>query len=1057
MIENSILIASRQLATLRLFSTALLLCAVLMQPILADARGFAEVPAQEKNVTGKVLAGDNDEPLPGVNVIIKGTSRGTVTDMNGDYSISVPDDETVLSYSSVGYVSEEVAVGNRSVIDLTLAPDITSLEELVVIGYGTQKKRDLTGSVGSVSGKELKDVTISSIENSLQGRVAGVSVNQNSGAPGAGANINIRGFNTLQGNTQPLYVIDGIPVVANNDYVAGGDRRQVGNNPMATLNPNEIESIDILKDASATAIYGSRGANGVIIVTTKRGKRGATQVDLESSVGFQYGLKEYEVLETPTYIAWANESARRENEPLNYTQQDSLGAIGTNTNWQEEILNSGAAIQNYQLSVSGGNENVRYSVIGGYFDQAGFLEASQFKRYTLRSNLEMKVSDKITIGHNLSFSRIQTDAVLAESGAGLEGPVNAALIWRPDIPVFIDSLNRYGDITLDGPTEILSEGKEENPVAALREIVNELTTNRFLGSVYAEWEIVEGLRFRTSLNADYSNSNRNFYASKRSAFGNEQGGFAGLYNTNFLGLLNENILTYSRYFGDSHHLSVMGGYTVQQNVAERRNMVNQDFKVEVNRAYGITTGTQVPTLGVGKSKETFLSYLGRAVYTLSDRYIFTVTARYDGSSKFWSDDQWGFFPSAAAAWRVIDEPFMSDQDFFSNLKFRASWGQSGFQEIGPYGTLAAYSNRNYAFGGTEVAGYFVSDTDKPGVGWQTTTQTNLGMDVSFLNNRLAFIFDVYDKVSEDLLIRVPVPPNTGYGTILKNIGEIENRGVEATVDAVIVQNRDISWSINANVSFNDIEVTNLGEVDRFFGSNFNNRRQALIVEPGQEPGLFYGHVTDGIFDDEEDIESWQGGAQVGFSEPGERRYVDINNDSTINSDDRTVIGNPYPDFTYGISTNFNYKGLNINILFQGSQGNDLMNVNSMRLYGNSAQKNILVDRYENRWTPANPTAPYPKAGATDINQDYIEDWIIEDGSYLRMKSITVGYDVPLQSDFIRRLNVYARGENLLTFTDYSGYNPDVNSLSNTAGFARGIDFGGYPLPKIITIGLVLGL
>jgi len=1054
---GKILLTNRRLARLLLYST--------VAQLLAFTALFGYTHAAERNklgeapqvvITGTITSEDDGETLPGVNVLEKGTNNGVVTDINGKYRINVGENATLI-FSSVGYTTEEIAVGNRSVIDIAMLPDVTQLGEVVVIGYGTQKKKDITGAVGSVSGDELKDVTISSIENSLQGRVAGVNVTQNSGAPGAGININIRGFNTLQGSTQPLYVIDGIPVVPNNDYVASGDRRGVGNNPMANLNPNEIESIDILKDASATAIYGSRGANGVVIITTKRGKEGDLQIDLESSLGFQFGLKKYDVLETPTFVGWSNEGARNDGNELNYTEADSLNAVQTNTDWQDEILNNGAPIQNYNLSFSGGNENVRYSVIGGYFDQEGFLKASEFKRYSLRSNLDVKLGEKFNLGHNLSFSRVETDAVLAESGAGLEGPVNAALIWRPDIPVFIESEGRYGDITMDGPSNVLSEGKEENPVAALQEITNQLFTNRFLGSIYGEWEIIEGLRLRVSMNADYSDSKRNFYANKKTALGNERGGLAGLYSTSFLGVLNENTLSFNRYFGSDHHINAVVGFTAQQNTVERRNMENQDFKVEVNEAYGITSGTQVPSLGVFRSKETFLSYLGRFVYTLKDRYILTLTARADGSSKFWRDDQWGYFPAVAAAWRVSDEPFMQDQNVFSNFKFRGSWGQSGFQEIGPYGTLASYSNRNYAFGRSEVAGYFVSDTDKPGVGWQTTTQTNIGVDLGFFENRLSITADWYDKTSEDLLIFVPVPPNTGYSTILKNIGEMQNTGFEFTANALAVQNQEFSWNISGNIAFNNIEVVDLGGIERFFGSNFNNRRQILLVEQGQAPGVFYGHETAGIFDDQAEVDAWENGAQAGLSEPGERKYVDIDGDSTITPDDRKVIGNPYPDFTYGFSTSLSYKNFNLNILFQGTHGNDIMNVNSMRLYGDGDNKNILTERYENRWTASNTTAPYPRAGANSINNDYMEDWIVEDGSYLRMKSISIGYDIPLNSEVIRRVNVYARGENLLTFTKYSGYNPDVNSLNNANQFARGIDFGGYPLPKIITIGAVLGL
>ena len=1011
-------------------------------------------PAQ--TITGQVIDLSTDEPLPGVNVLAKGTTTGTVTDVEGNYRLTVDDAVTTLVYSSIGFETVEEAINGRSTINLSLAPDIQSLSEVVVVGYGTQRREDLTGSIASVSGEELTNLTVSSFDQALQGKVAGVQVNQNSAAPGGGLNINIRGLNTFNGNTQPLYVIDGIPVIANNNAIAGGDRRGVGTNPMAMLNPNEIESIDILKDASATAIYGSRGANGVVIITTKRGKSGAPRIDVNASVGVQTGLRQYDLLETPQYVNWANLSARVTGGEIKYTPEDSLRAIQTNTDWQDEILNPGALVQDYQVTFSGGSENTKYAVVAGVFNQEGIVKSSNFRRYSIRSNLDKAVTDRISIGHNLSFSRITTDAVIAEVNAGLEGPVNTALIWRPDIPVYIDSLNRYGDITEDGPANVLSEGKEENPVAALEEIDNRLTTDRFLGSLYADWEFVEGLTLRSTLNADISRSDRNVYYNTTTALGNERGGLAGLYSRRFNALVNENTLSYNKDLGNSQ-ISAVVGYTIQQNTVENQNMENTGFDVEVNRALGIASGTGVPSLNVFKNKEVLASYLGRVNYNLLGRYLFTFTARADGSSKFSADNKWGFFPAGAVGWTVSEEPFMAEVPAISNLKLRASLGVSGFQEVSPYQTLASYDNENYAFGGREVPGYFVSSPEIPGVGWQETKQTNVGVDLGLWNNRLSMTADYYIKETTDLLFNRPVPNSTGYGSIFGNIGAMDNEGFEFSLNATVVTTPNLSWTLSGNVSTNRVTVQEIGDVEQFFARGINNRRNVLLVEEGLAPGLFYGYRTDGVFDDEQDVDTWANGAQANDSEPGERRYVDVDGDSAITTSDLTVIGNPYPDFIYGLTSNLTFRGFTLNLFFQGSQGNDVLNVNRARLYDDGANKNVTVDRYENRWTPQNPTAPYPRASAQSINNDYMEDWVVEDGSFLRLRSLNLGYTVPLPDATLRSLRINLRVDNVFTITNYSGYNPDVNSQSSAAQFARGIDFGGYPLPRIYTVGVNLGI
>ncbi len=1046
--------------------------------VTPSRRPTAEKPTQrwEQTVSGQVTDLNSGESLPGVNILAKGSSTGTVTDINGNYRLTVADDITTLVFSSIGFATEEVPINGRSTIDLALTPDVQSLSEVVVVGYGTTKRSDLTGSVASVKEQELKQVAVTSLDQGLQGRVAGVQVTQSSAAPGGAVSVRIRGVNSINGTNEPLYVIDGIPIIASDGAVSptgGGVPGQGGggiaSNALASINPGDIESIEVLKDASAAAIYGARGANGVVIITTKQGKAGRTTVDFENYYGLQEVANTYDVLDARSFGIWANEYALSQGQDRYFNEQQ-LDSLGRNsTDWQKEIYRT-APMQNHQLTITSGNDKTTFSLGANYFRQEGVVKRSGFERGSLRLNLNHLVSDRFKVGNTLMISRLGNDRIITD---GTNSATSLAQQAPPVVPVF----NRDGSYTvIDQYGLSLNENLDfnevlPNPVGRINETTDRETTNRILANFYADYEFIEGLNLKVTAGANVENRNRDTYFSQQSFEGAGLGGFASTGTSERLIFLNENILSFNRTFNNKHQVSAVTGFSTQYEVLQGRQINNTGFGIDDPdlSLNDIGSGTQLGGPGVSsfKQDESLASFILRASYTFDDRYLFTFTSRADGSSKFSDGNKWGFFPSGAIGWKVSNEAFMNDVNWISNLKLRGSYGQTGFQEIPPYQSLARYGSQNYSFGDVPVVGYQPVSPANSDLTWQVTSQVNVGVDAGFFENRLSLTADYYVKNTDRLLLFVRPSANTGYSSSLAfNIGQVRNEGWELSAGT----NLDLGavrWTSNLNLSRNTNEVLDLGPQEEIFGGRLSADRkdQGNRTAVGSPIGVFYGYQTDGIFRNEAEVSQHTttvDGQEVVIqpdARPGDRRFVDTNGDGDISNDDRTNIGDPYADLIYGWSNNFYYGNFDFSFFLQGTQGNDILNVSREPLSTNDARNNILQDRFNGRWTAENSNAVWPRAGSFNPiggGSGGFGDYIVEDGSYLRLRDITLGYTLPARTiSGLRTARLYLSAQNLFTITNYSGVNPEASSQGqNATNF--GVDIGGYPVARIYRVGINLG-
>ncbi len=1024
------------------------------------------VQAQDIQISGKVSSAEDNSGLPGVNVVVKGSTIGTITDFDGNFTLKVPGAESTIVFSSVGYKAQEMVVGNNTRFDINMAPDVTALEELVVVGYGSVKKSDLTGAVASIKSEQIENLTINSVQQALAGQMPGVAVGTGSAAPGGGMSIRIRGSNSIGSNNEPLYVIDGFPIIASGGAIPSGSKgNTVSDNPLANINPNDIESIEVLKDASATAIYGSRGANGVVLITTKTGQAGKTNVTLDTYYGVQNVFRLYEVLDAPTYIAAANESAIANQGEIPFPDNTDFFGGGVDTDWQNEIYRT-APVQSYQLGITSGNEKSRMATSFGYFNQQGVVKESGFQRFSARVNADTKLNNVLTVGSNLMFSRVLNNRVPTEGHNNQNaGPTNAALVYRPTLPV-IRPDGTYTQVSQDGsPT--LQNNETENPVAQLYEIENTLTKDQLLGNTFLNFEIIPGLNLRTSVGVSLSNAKREYYATRntnRGGRGND--GLAILSDAQVENFLNENTLTYDLDIGSIHQINALVGYTIQQESTTRSQIQNTNFPNDITRYNDIGAGTRDggPTVWSSKSDWRMVSYLARLNYILLDKYLITGTIRSDGSSKFGKENRWATFPSIAAAWRINNEAFIQDVALITDLKLRASWGETGNSEIGSYRSQARFTTADYSYGGTVVPAFYPNSIANPELTWETTAQTNIGLDFGIYRNRFTLSVDWYDKETRDLLLGITLPRNTGQGSATANFGKVRNTGYEIALGAdLFVQ--AFKWHMDFNLSHNKNEVTDIGELGQIFGNNFSGDfkwNQAALVTEGQPMGVFYGFVVDGVFDDAQDIATWQNGFQDdGVTQPGDKRYVDVVDpetglaDGQLTVEDRQVIGNPHPDFILGWNNRFQFGNFQLDMFWQGMFGHQIMNVQNWQLYGNSVStRNIAVERYQNRWTPENPTAEWPRLGARQPVGDNVESWVIEDGDFMRLRNVTLSYKVPVFGvEWLQNARVYLSGDNLLLLTKYTGYDPDVNTMQRGgSNITLGADNGAYPSARVFKAG-----
>ena len=1002
---------------------------------------FETRAAVEQVLKGKVTDAEKGDGLPGVSVLIRGTNKGTTTNANGEYSLQIPDNGAVLVFSFVGYEPQEMAIGNQTQLNIALKADIKALNEVVVVGYGQVKKSDLTGSVATVAVEEIKKVAVTSLDQALQGRAAGVQITQNSGAPGGATTIRIRGGNSIQGDNEPLYVIDGIPF--KNDGAGSGSSFNV----LSTLNPSDIESMSVLKDASSTAIYGSRGANGVVIITTKRGKAGKSTINLESYYGVQEVRKKYGVLNGREYAQFVNDANTNEGRAAVYTP-DQVNAFGEGTDWQNEIFRS-APISNYQLSMSGGDERTQYALSGGYFKQNGIVTNSDFDRYSLRLNLDRKLTERLKVGNSLTVNRTVTNQSRTDGDLGSAGLVTiAALQFPPILPVY----NPDGTYLITSPALSFTA---DNPAALARESKNRNTALRTFGNVFGEYQIMEGLSLKVLLGADAIIQKQDSYLPRSVGSGLAQGGAASIFNGQSVTWLNENLLTYTKSFG-VHNLSALIGYTQQANRTENNTAASRNFVNDNLNSGNLGAGSVplVPSSGIGTWG--LQSYLARINYGYKDKYLFTASFRADGSSRFGANNRYGYFPSAALAWRVSEEDFLKNARVISDLKLRATYGSTGNQDgIGNYPAYSLLGTQNYIFGNAVSTGIGPSQIANPDLSWETTTQADLGIDVGFFNNRITFVADLYLKRTKDLLLNVTIPSTSGYSSAIKNLGKVENKGIEFSISSRNIDGA-FKWNTDLNFASNRNTVLDIGGAPQIFAGQVANIAQNVnsgIIRVGEPLGSFYGYVTNGLYQTTDELTAL---SDPQARKPGDRKYADLNGDKKIDDNDRTIIGRAQPKFLGGISNSFSYKGFELTLFLQGVYGNNILNANRFELEYLSGVNNQNRDML-NRWTPTNTNTDIPRASTTRP-ANRISSRQIEDGSYLRLKNAQLAYNLPAsvtKALKIQSFRVYVTAQNYLTWTKYSGYDPEVNRFGQDSR-SQGFDYSSYPAAKTLLLGLNVG-
>ncbi|MCS4226122.1 TonB-dependent receptor [Sphingobacterium sp. BIGb0165] len=994
---------------------------------------FAEAqqpqPIINASLIGTVIDATTKEPIEGVTIQLEAVTHSVKTDQKGKFQFVTGQKlPFTLILTFVGYQKKRIIV-NTSPAIIELVPSSEDLEEVVVVGYGTQKRRDLTGAVASLPENLLRQ-PVSSLDQTLKGGISGVQVTQTSGQPGGGVSIRIRGGASIQGGNEPLYVIDGFPVYNQTESTGVGSGTPV--NPLASINPADIESIEVLKDAAATAIYGSRGANGVILVTTKKGKAGHVQLNYDGSIGVQRVLKNIDVLNAHDFAILRNEALYDANPslgPYQYRKQAEIDQLGEGTNWQKEAFRTGN-IQNHQLALSGGAEKVQYFLGANYFDQQGVIANTDFKRLGFRSNINANPFDRLQVGANVSINK--TNAQIAPTGI-----VNALLIMPPTATIYEPN----GAYTLRNPFENIFA----NPIATLKETTNTSNGLRILGTSFAQYRILEGLQAKVLFGVDLNNRDDKFYLPSYIYEGSGSKGEASLGNLDGTSWLNENTLTYTGAIGQ-HNFNALLGFTQQENKNEVFRAGAQNFVTDDLLFNSLQSGSTITRPSSDTYNWVLHSYLARVNYNYANKYYASASIRRDGSSRFGADNKWGNFPSLAFSWRVANESFFK-QAFpgVSDFKIRTSFGTTGNQEIGQYQSLSTLYSLNYLFGNNLATGFASQRIPNKNLGWETTFQYDAGFDLTVLNNRLQFTIDYYYKKTKDLLLNVEIPWTSGYATSLQNFGSVSNKGVEFGLKSKNLQG-NLSWNTDLNVSFNRNKVLTIGEgATSYISGNY-------IIKVGEPLGTFYGTVTDGILQLGEESSK---GALTGNANPkaGDRLFKDINGDGQFTTaNDRTLIGNAQPDFIFGISNTFSYKGFDLSFLIQGTVGNDLLNINRQNLEMFTGQQNASIDALD-RWTAGNPSQLYPRAKLDPA--PIFSDQFVESGSFARLKSLQLGYSFPkewLKNAHITNLNLYLTAQNLLTWTSYRGFDPEVTSGSNVQ---IGTDAGIYPAAKSVSLGVSL--
>lgn len=1026
-------------------------------------------------VRGTVKSSGDNLTLPGVTVLVKGTTTGVATDGDGSYSISVPNSNSVLVFSFIGFKPQEVLVGNQSTIDLTLEEDMSSLDEVVVVGYGTMKKRDMSSAQVSVTSEEIGRTINTTVEQALQGRAAGVYVTQNSGAPGGGISVNIRGVSSISGTNEPLYVIDGVQIQP--QTVSFG--ATAGTSPLAGINPSDIESMEVLQGPSATAIYGSRGTNGVILITTKRGKAGLTKISYDYMYSLQDRPDPLEVMSLNQYAIMVNEI----NEITGGTPPPAFldpSLLGEGTDWQSALFKT-AGLNKHALNLSGGNEATQFFISGEYFSQEGVALGSSFDRYSLRANVDNQTRKWLKIGLNLQL--FHTDEQLATGSTDI---INNAIQMAPNIPVTNPDGSWGGADPINGSS---LQFTPPNPIALANLLDRSFMRRGAFGGFNVEVDLVKGLKFRTMINGDVKYNNGRFFTPtyQLGSVTNDINSL-NLNSDNSFGWNWSQMLFYSKVWG-KHALDVMVSHEAQASQYEFMNAGRVNFPSNDLPQLGLGSAQGATNSG-GSGHWAMESYFGRANYTFNEKYIVLAAFRADGSANFGPENRWGYFPSVSAAWRVSEENFLSNATWMDELKIRFETGLTGNQGSAN-AIFAPLSSPSIP---TQWgSGFLVTRFGNPGLKWEETSTINLGFNLNMFNNRVQIEADFYVKKTDNLLLPNPLPWYMGtsaegsIGTPTVNIGALENRGYGITVNTINIDNRASGFTWNSNFNFSGFRT----EITKFFSETafidrtawfMNNFTQRAV--PGQAPWLFYGYKSDGIFQTVEEVESSarpvdNSGNPLPVGPDGiyigDIKYVDINGDGVINELDQTFIGNPWPKFTFGTTQQFGYKNLTLDVLITGSVGNDIYNYNRfVNTNPNNVNlgRNMLLETYgfsrietDASGAPfiSNPESTIPRINVTDLNGNgiRISDKFVEDGSYVRVKNIQLGYSFP--SSMIGKQNVIQGArlsfgvQNAFTFTKYTGFDPEVGAFVGNNVSAEnqliGVDSGRYPLTRMYTFSL----
>lgn len=970
------------------------------------------IMAQKRTVSG-IVTDSKNEPLIGVNVAIKNASTtGTITDIDGKYSLEIPSGNSVLVFSYIGYSTQEVKVSNRSVVDIVLKDDMQALEEVVVVGYGTMKKSDLTGSVSSITSDNFKLGTDLTPQQLMQGAFSGVNISQNSGKPGGSNTIRVRGGTSITASNDPLYVIDGVPISTS----AGVNQSNIGSsttdffdqepiNPLSNINPNDIESINILKDASATAIYGSRGANGVIMITTKKGKAGMRQLDYSFNLGVSTVAKKLDVLTGDEY--------RKTVSELGLTLDDK----GQNTDWQDVIFRT-AISQNHYVSFMSGSENTSYRASAGYSNQNGVMEGSGMKSANARMNINHKaLNDKLKLNMNISYGETNSDQAPVSNTVGSEmgsSMLYEAYVFNPTYPIY----NEEGDYYDVPPYRV-------NPASFSKELLDERATSQFLGNLTADWNFYKP--FTLQVNAGYNKNtiNRNSYISKSNLLGNGNNGYVTVQKLSDYSKLLETILKYNQSFG-KHNIDAMVGYSWQYFYSEGQTTKAYGFLSDNFKWYSLAAAQTVESVSSYAESNTLISMYGRINYNYADKYLLTATVRRDGSSRFGSGNKWGIFPSVAASWRISQEDFFQN-DIMSDLKLRASFGITGSQEIGNYNSLSTLgaSTNGYLVGGEKITIVLPQQYTNPDLKWEQTAQTDIGIDFGFLNGKIRGSIDYYYKKTTDLLLSVAVPSPSLITTQIANVGTVTNQGIELDLSFDLMRTKNFAWDANLNLSHNKNEVVSLSN-GQWTGDNMQvapcqgqglSGTYAQLIMPGQPIGTFYGKRFIGVVDGVEQ-----------FANDGEPE----------------VIGCAQPDLTFGLGTNLQYKNWTLSLNFRGSIGNDVYNctANNLAYLSNLPGRNVLKE-----------------AVTSGVNRDQAKVYssrFIEDGSFVRLDNLSLGYNFSLPKLYISNARVFVSAQNLFVITGYSGADPEVNSeISRTGVAPLGVDYLSYPKARTFSMGINL--